>query len=227
VSVGLLAVLVRWRSAKAIPLALHGIWPMVLMIGSTYLAEARFIASLVPVVFAASVLGWVTVLAGMNGVRRGGLAAALGVALVFSVLSASARADDLEARKSYRYRYTPAEGDFVEQATDMLSRGQPVLVILPEDVEVAQTLRLFLRMRMPDVAPADVFVMKGNQEELLGRLPRFRAGIVAFDKAWERPPSLAPSGEIPFPQGGGRALLVTTKGQPFVVSMNSAATNRH
>jgi len=223
---GLLAVLVRWRSAKAIPLALHGIWPIVLMIGSTYLAEARFVASLVPVVFAASVLGWTTVLAGVNGVRRSALTAALGIALVFSVLSAWSRADDFEARKSYRYQYTAAEGHFVEQATDMLSRGQPVLVILPEDVEVAQTLRLFLRMRMPEVAPADVFVMKGNQQELLGRLQRFRAGIVAFDKAWERPPSLAPSGEIPFPQGGGRALLVTTKG-PAVVSMSHRAVPRH
>jgi len=149
-----------------------------------------------------------------TGILPAMLVTATGVALVFVVLSASSRADDFEARKSYRYRYTPAEGHFVEQATDRLARGLPVLVILPEDVEVVQTLRLFLRMRMPDVAPADVFVMKGDAQELLGRLRGFRAGIVAFDKAWARPPSLVPLDEVPFPQGGGRALLVATTRQP-------------
>jgi hypothetical protein len=56
--------------------------------------------------------------------------------------------------------------------------------------------------------------MKGDEQELRGRLAAFRAGVVAFDKAWEQPPSLMPSGEIPFPHGGGRALLVTTTRHP-------------
>jgi hypothetical protein len=208
---GIIMLLARRREPATLPLALHGIWPLVLMTGSGYIAEARFIASLVPVMFAAGILGWVALLAAMRPARSAGISAALAAMLVLTVAAAVSRAGELTHRKAYRYRFSPEEGEFIERATDAIARNAPVLVILPNDSEVPPTLRLFLRLRMPTVAPDDVFVMKGEPSELTGREHRVRAGVIAFEKGWDHPPDLVTVAEVPLPTGGGRTLLVTER----------------
>jgi hypothetical protein len=208
---GLLALLLRCRDRAVLPLALHGIWPLLLMTGSSYRAEARFIASLMPVLFAAGILGWVALLVALQPRRRAAVSGALALMLVLTVTAALARATELTARKAYRYRYTAEEGDFVKRATDAIARNSPALVILPHDVEVAPALRLFLRMRMPAIAPDDVQVIKGDPSELVSRAHGMRAGVVVFEKGWDHPADLVTVGEVPLPQGGGRTLLITER----------------
>jgi hypothetical protein len=200
--------------ATAVPLALHGVWPIVLMTGSSYRAEARFIASLMPVLIAAGILGWVALLETRRPARQAAPSMIPVIAIVVTVFAASARAGELTERKMYRYRYAPEEGQFIEKASNALARGVPALVILPADGEVAPALRLFLRMRMPDVAPDDVFVVKGDPSELARRAQRFGRGVVAFEKGWDHPPDLVTLGEVPLPQGGGRSLLITERRSP-------------
>jgi hypothetical protein len=208
---GVIALLMRRRDPAVLPLAFHGIWPLLLMTGASYRAEARFLASLMPVLFAAGIVGWVTLLAAVKPVGRLAVSAALGVMLALTIAAAAARANDFADRKTYRYRYSPEEGDLVERATEAIAGDTPVLVILPNDVEVAPALRLFLRMRMPAIAPDDVLVMKGDPSELARRAARVRSGLIVFEKGWDHPSDLVTITEVPLHARGERSLLVTER----------------
>lgn len=214
IGLGLIALVTRRTRILSLPLAVHGIWPILLMTVSNFSAEPRFLASLMPVTFAAAILGWTMLLADLRPRFRGAVASALAIAVIFSLLAASSRAAEIDSRKTYHYRYTTSEGDFLAAATPLLARGRPVLVVLPEDSQVTPTLRLFLRLRMPDVRPDDVIVVQGNAGDLTARARRFREGLIAFDKRWPAPPNVQPLGEVPVPEPNGSTLVIAERRSP-------------
>lgn len=214
IGLGLVALVTRRTRVLSLPLATHAIWPILLMTISNFSAEPRFLASLMPVAFAAAILGWAILLADLPARPRGAVAGGLAIVVVFGLAAAFSRAGDIESRKTYHYRYTIPEGRFLEEATPLLARGRPVLVVLPDDSQVTPTLRLLLRLRMPDVPPDDVVVVQGNAGDLEGRARRFQEGLIAFDKRWPPPPNVQPVAEVPVHDREGSTLLITERRSP-------------
>jgi hypothetical protein len=211
IAVGIVALIVLQTRVTAVPLAVHGVWPIVLMTASRFTAEPRYIASLMAVLFAAAVLGWVQLLVRLRPRSQAATAVALSVVAMVSLVMCSVRAAEFKSRKTYHYRYTVPEGRFLETATPLLARKRPVLVVLATNSEVTPTLRLFLRLRMPDVAPGDVVVVQGGASDLASLARRFPQGIIAFDKRWEAPPDVRAVGEVPVPEPDGSTLLITER----------------
>jgi len=138
-------------------LAVFALWPVLLMSLNAYPAEARFLACLVPALFAAAIAGVSSLAAYLpEKAREPGLAAA--ALLLFLVFETGRMRAERDARAPYRYAYGPAEIAAVNAAVAATSPGGPIRVRLPADPPVWPTVRLALRLSRRDLAPADVDV---------------------------------------------------------------------
>lgn len=133
------------------------VWPMLLMSQSTYPVEPRFVACLVPCLFAAAVAG---LLAGASrlGERKLALALAAVAVLLFLGLDRERWRAEWRARAPYRYAYGAAETDAVNAALAAAPASGPVRLRLPVEPPVWPTVRLALRLGRRDLAPVEVDV---------------------------------------------------------------------
>jgi 4-amino-4-deoxy-L-arabinose transferase-like glycosyltransferase len=156
VLLGLLLALALPRERTRRALATFVLWPVVLMSQNAYPVEARFLACLVPALFAAAVAGLFGLAAYLPEKARGpALAAAV---LLFLALDTSRWRNEREARAPYRYAYGSAEIAAVNAAVAAAPPNGPIRLRLPAEPPVWPTVRLALRLSRRDLAPADVDV---------------------------------------------------------------------
>ena len=124
---------------------------------NAYPAEARFLACLVPALFAAAIAG-VSALAAYLPEKAREPALAAAAVLLFLVARHGAHARRARRTCPYRYAYGPAEIAAVNAAVAAAPPSGPVRLRLPADPPVWPTVRLALRLSRRDLAPADVDV---------------------------------------------------------------------
>jgi hypothetical protein len=161
-----------------IAVACHALWPVALMTMSAYRIESRFLATMIGAMMLAAVLGW-TLLAE----RRAVLLVAVAAVAALLVADQVRRTDEwktlLAKRRVYGYLSSDPPHGFVVATVRTFTRNEPVLIVLPPDIEVvAPTIRLGLRINMPDVRADRVVVRGGSERRLAERLRRFRGGLV-------------------------------------------------
>jgi hypothetical protein len=157
VLVGLLLALVLPGERNRRALASFALWPVLLMSLSTYPAEARFLACLVPALLAAAVAGLSALAARLPEKAREPSLAAAAVLIFLSFDTGRWRAER-DARAPYRYVYGPAEIAAVNAALAAAPPEGFIHLLLPADPPVWPTVRLALRLSRRDLAPADVAV---------------------------------------------------------------------
>lgn len=215
---GLIACIVegaRRRRVDVLAVALHAIWPVALMTLSRYRIESRFLATMIGALMLAAILGWTLLLERRRGAA---VAAALIAVLVIDQARRNAQWNAMLApRRVYGYASSDPPHGFVVATVRTFAQGQPVLIVLPRDIEVvAPTIRLGLRIAMPGVGPHEVVVRGGSQRRFAERLRKFGGGLVGVEadpatlhriaaENGMRVLSVARGPELP---QGGRALLI-------------------
>jgi hypothetical protein len=138
-------------------LAVFALWPVLLMSLNSYPVEARYLACLVPALFAAAVAGLSALATKLpERARLPTLAAA--VLLFFLTLDSSRWQAARAARAAYRFAYGPGEVAAVKAAVTASPSNGPVRLRLSSDPPVWPTVRLALRLLRRDLAPVDVDV---------------------------------------------------------------------
>ena len=171
---------VRRRRVDIAAVALHSIWPIALMTISKYRIESRFLATMLGVFMFSSVLGWTLSFERRPRFFRIGMS----VSLVLVLFADQARRTEewdalLAKRRVYGYMSSDPPHGFVVATANMFAKGMPVLIVLPRDIEVVwPTIRLGLRVAMPDVSPHEVIVRGGDERRFAERLRRFDEGII-------------------------------------------------
>lgn len=164
VAAGLLAAALRPGGRTRRALAAYVLWPVALLSLSGFRVEERFVGSLVPSLFAAAVAGLADLLGSRSAPARN-LSAAVLVAMLAAARLKQERdwPATLAARAPYRYSYPADERAFVlRSVASVRGDGQgPIRVVLPQEPEVAPTVRLLLRLQHRDLAPGDVVVEVG------------------------------------------------------------------
>ncbi len=163
VLLGLLLALVLPRDRTRRALALFAIWPVLLMSLNDYPVEARYLACLVPALFAAALAGFAAVAATLGEKAQGATLAAAAL-LLFLTLDAGHWRKEREARAAYRFTYGPAEIAAVKAAVAQAPLSGPIRLRLPADPPVWPTVRLALRLARRDLAPPDVDVGARSRE---------------------------------------------------------------
>ena len=174
---------IRRRRVDVTAVALHAVWPVALMMQSSYRIESRFLATAAAALILAAVVGWTLLLERMPRPRRIALAAAV---LVLLAVDQTLQNDEwktaIAKRRVYGYLSSDPPASFVDETVRAFSRGEPVLILLPRDIEVvAPTVRLGLRIAMPNVRPDRVVVRGGGEQRLASRLRRFPGGLVGVE----------------------------------------------
>jgi len=174
---------VRRRHVGLLALTLHALWPAALMSFSHYAVETRFLATPAVCLYASGAAGWVLFLERFRAIPRIAFASALVALLIVDQTSRTAEWNrQLASRRVYGYASSEAPDAFVKATVSAFLRGQPVVIILPRTIaHLSPTIRLGLRLPMPDVGPDDVEVDGGDIESLAKRLHRFRGGMVGID----------------------------------------------
>lgn len=172
---------VRRRNVSIIALTLHAMWPVALMSLSRYLIESRFLVTSIACLYASAVLGWILVLERCDLPLRVAIACALTGLLSFEQVRES---DEWRAqllrRRVYCYASSDPPDQFVRASVQAFTAGLPVLIALPGDVDVvAPTIRLGLRLAMPQVRPHDIVVE--DTKNLAKRLRKFPGGMIGVE----------------------------------------------
>ncbi|HSB62618.1 MAG TPA: hypothetical protein VLJ18_00570 [Thermoanaerobaculia bacterium] len=157
VLLGLLLALSLPRDRTRRALALFSIWPVLLMSLNAYPVEARYLACLVPALFAAAVAGFSALAAALPERARVPALAGAAVLLLFS-LDPSRWRRERDGRAVYRFAYGPAEVTAVTSAVAEAPPRGAIRVRLLAEPPVWPTVRLALRLAHRDLAPADVDV---------------------------------------------------------------------
>ncbi|HUP45311.1 MAG TPA: hypothetical protein VM779_07330, partial [Thermoanaerobaculia bacterium] len=123
----------------------------------------------------------------------------------------------LVRRRVYVYLSSDPPDRFVRATVQASARGEPVLIVLPREIQVVSpTIRLGLRLAMPDVRPDRIVVRGGDLRRFEERLRRFPGGVVGVEtdpgtldriarEHGMRVVSFAPGPNVP---GTDRTLLV-------------------
>ena len=205
----------RRSRADVLAVGLHAIWPIALMTLSKYRIEPRFLATMIAAMMLAAVIGWTLALE-----RR--WSATVGVALVAvliadAIVRTPAWHEMMAKRRVYFYLSSDPPHGFVVATVAAFSQRQPVLIVLPRDIEVVSpTIRLGLRLAMPAVSPADVVVRGGGEQRFAERLGKFRGGFAGVETSPADLQRLAAASGLrvesltrgPVLPDGSRALLV-------------------
>jgi len=154
---GLLLALVLRGERTRRALAAFAVWPVLLMSLDAFPVEPRFLACLVPGLFAGAVAGLAALAARLPERARGPALAAAAVLLFFTLDTGRLRAER-DARAPYRYAYGPAESAAVNAAVAAAPPSGPILLRLPAEPPVWPTVLLALRLGHRDLAPPDVDV---------------------------------------------------------------------
>lgn len=169
----------RRRNVPVLAVAFHAIWPLALMTLSSFRIESRFLSTIMIAFAISAALGWLLFLE-----HRSRLLPLAIVAIVIGdqVMRQPQWQDLIASRRVYGYLSSEPPDRFVRATIAAMNRGEPVLIILPRDIQVvAPTIRLGLRLAMPDVGPADVIVRGGGLRQFEERLRRFDGGLVAVE----------------------------------------------
>jgi hypothetical protein len=175
---------IRRRNVGLLALTAHAIWPVAVMALSSYRIESRFLSTMVVCLLTSAAAGW-TLFA-----ERRGTALRIGVSVVVIALLAGDQAKrasnwerELVQRRIYCYASSDPPDRFVRETVKAFSTGDPVVIVLPQDIEVvAPTIRLGLRIDMKDVGPDLVDVGRAGSETLFAkRLRAFPGGLVGAD----------------------------------------------
>ncbi len=170
VALGLVLAAVLRGSTTRRALAAFAVWPVILMSLSTYPVEARFLACLVPGLFAAAASGLVEGMSRAARAARGveapwrarawRAAALLAVVFVFAAVREERWGEAVGARAPYRFSYGERETAAVKAAVVSASGSAtgPVLLRLPAEPPVWPTVRFAIRLDRRDLAPRDVDV---------------------------------------------------------------------
>lgn len=169
----------RRRHVGIVALTLHAIWPAALMSASSYLIETRFLATLAVCLYASAAIGWILFLERRELVARTVIATAfLALLIVDQALRMPGWTQQLRNRRVYGYASDEVADAFVRSTVHAFNAGVPLVIVLPPDLKVvAPTIRLGLRLPMPDVGPDDVEVDGGDIDLLRKQLRRFRGGL--------------------------------------------------
>ena len=160
VALGLVLAIALPGSATRRALAAFAIWPVALMSLNAYPVEPRFLACLVPGLFAASVSGLVS--AAARGGKRWREATLLATGVILAVDRDEARwRATTAARAAFRFSFGAVETAAIEADVARAPAEGPVLMRLPADPPVAPAVRLALRVARRDLAPRDVDVSAG------------------------------------------------------------------
>ncbi|MFI5120677.1 MAG: hypothetical protein ACHQM4_09700 [Thermoanaerobaculia bacterium] len=157
VLLGLVLALVLPRGRTRRALASFALWPVLLMSLSSYPVEARFLACVVPAGFTAAVAGFSALASTLSEKARGPALGAAAVSLLLTLDGERWRAE-CRLRTPYRYAYAPGEIAAVKAAVTAAPPGGRIRLRLPPDPPVWPAVRLSLRLRRRDLAPADVDV---------------------------------------------------------------------
>ncbi|HEU4522752.1 MAG TPA: hypothetical protein VFT12_12160, partial [Thermoanaerobaculia bacterium] len=174
---------VRRRSIPLLAVALHGVWPVALMTLSKFRIESRFLSTFMVALVISAALGWTLTLAR----RATFLRIALGVILLAVIAGdVSSRQDEWEAhlarRRVYGYLSSDPPDRFVRATIEQFKAGLPVLILLPDDIDVVSpTIRLGLRLALPNVRPDRIEVRGGSIRRFEQRLRKFRGGLVGVE----------------------------------------------
>ncbi len=173
----------RRHHVGVLALTVHAIWPVALMSLSNFLVESRFLTTFVVCLYTSAAAGWTLFLERSETAPRIAIASAL---LGLLVIDQAARTlewkQQLVTRRVYGYISSEPPDRFVRATVKAFSAGQPVVIVLPEDIEVvAPTIRLGLRLALADVPPAAVKVDGGGTALLAKRLRRFPGGLVGVE----------------------------------------------
>jgi hypothetical protein len=175
---------IRRRNVGLLALTLHAIWPVAVMALSSYRIESRFLSTMVVCLLTSAAAGWTLF------VERRGIALRIGVSagvIALLVGDQSLRAADwqreLVTRRIYCYASSDPPDRFVRETVRAFSTGDPVVIVLPQDIEVvAPTIRLGLRIDMKDVRPDLIDVERRGSETLFAkRLRAFPRGLVGAE----------------------------------------------
>ncbi|MGE5715911.1 MAG: hypothetical protein ACM369_04605 [Acidobacteriota bacterium] len=157
VLLGLLLALALPDGGTRRALAAFALWPVLLMSLSTFPVEARYLACVVPALFAASIAGLSSLAATLPGKARGPALAVAALLLSLALDSGRWHAER-DSRTAYRFAYGRAGVAAVKAAVAAAPSSGPVRLRMPADPPVWPTVRLALRLSRRDLAPADVDV---------------------------------------------------------------------
>jgi hypothetical protein len=154
-----------------------------LMSLSKYLVESRFLVTAIACLYAASAAGWVLNLARWHMASRTAVAFAIIGVLAFDLMRrGDAWRKELIFRRVYCYASSDPPDQFVRATVQTFTAGVPVFIALPGDISVVgPTIRLGLRVAMPDVAPHSVVVEEATPQTLSKYLRRFRGGLIGVE----------------------------------------------
>jgi hypothetical protein len=173
----------RRGRTDVLAIACHGLWITALMSLSKFSLEPRFLATPVLALFLSAALGWNLFLERRPPILRFLCAAALlGLLVGDQAFRSDEWAHERIRRRVYFYLSSDPPDGFVRATVKAFSQGHPVLIVLPPDrAVVSPTIRLGLRLAMPDVRPDTVIVRGGDLRGLSERLRRFPGGLVGAE----------------------------------------------
>lgn len=174
---------VRRRRVDIVAVALHALWPVALLSLSQFRVESRFLTTAMVALWISATIGWALLLDRRRKTLRIAVAAAvIGVLGADETLRTAEWKQELVSRLPYDYRSDEVSDRFVRATVAAFRGGEPVVIILPPEIEVvAPTVRLGLRLAMPEVRPDRVVVRGGGLRQLEQRLPSFAGGFIGID----------------------------------------------